>query len=133
MYASLSAYCACGRLASTWARATQANVRLTQLSAQSGRAALPVKPQVWIEFWTIELQTTEVVKRAYRSDVFVRSTLLQPSKVWYLQLVNAGPLGFAATELNPLFRDVTRAHVRRHLLVERGRVSDISEEGAALR
>lgn len=104
---------------------------LTQLSAQSGRAALPVKPQVWIEFWTIELQTTEVVKRAYRSDVFVKSTLLQPSKVRYLQHVNARPRRFPATAINPLFLDVTRAHIGRHLLVEGGCISDISEEGAA--
>jgi hypothetical protein len=56
----------------------------THVSAQTGRESAAERPQLWIEFWIIELHITVVVKRAYKALVFVRSTFPQPSRTVYL-------------------------------------------------
>lgn len=45
---------------------------LTQVSAHTGRESAGASPHASIEFWMIALHITVVVKRAYRSLVFVR-------------------------------------------------------------
>lgn len=45
--------------------------------------------------------------------------------------VNTCHSEFTVTKVNPLLLDITRAHIRRQLPVEGGRISDIAEERAA--
>ena len=60
---------------------------LTHESAQSGRAASPVRPQSDTEFWTMALHKKEAVYLAYMLLVLLRSTLEQLSSCWYLGLL----------------------------------------------
>lgn len=46
-----------------------------------GKDCVLFKPQALMEFWTIALHMTEVVKRAYRLEVLVRSMLSHPN--WF--------------------------------------------------